>query len=202
MELVLYSIILTLCLIYGFKAFRLYIGYPYSIYNALYSSFGEYFYRVIIRKDASKSSALARAIGYHRIIYTTLRDKENKLKAQFIIIFYSHGIALINFMDGTGSISGNTKEKRLSFKSGSVKSSLKNPLFESDIYIKRLKRLYPEIPVKFYFAVSNTIDYSNLKSDYVICNYTDIVKSLTSDSAYFMNENQIDQEFKKLHISK
>lgn len=56
MHTVLYTIVIVLIIIYGFKAYQNYPSYKNSILPTLFPNYFEFFWRMFIRKDASNSS--------------------------------------------------------------------------------------------------------------------------------------------------
>ena len=78
MHTVLYTIVIVLIIIYGFKAYQNYPSYKNSILPTLFPNYFEFFWRMFIRKDASNSSYLNKSIGNHKLSFATIETDNTK----------------------------------------------------------------------------------------------------------------------------
>lgn len=197
MEILFSTILASLLVIYGFKAYRLYPTYKNSIFQTLIPSFLEYFYRYVIRKDVSTSSYLKNQLGPHRMSFTTLQNNDHKVTSRFIILLYNKGIALISFFDPNGTLSGKEADKHWLIQRTNKIVKISNPMIESNKYIHLIQKKYPNFEITQYVAVSDSTDISKVKTDFTVCHYCDILKVLQEANTHYVDEKTIIDAFNK-----
>lgn len=105
MHTVLYTIVIVLIIIYGFKAYQNYPSYKNSILPTLFPNYFEFFWRMFIRKDASNSSYLNKSIGNHKLSFATIENRQHQVTSKFVLFFYNKGITIVEYLDFSGTYS-------------------------------------------------------------------------------------------------
>lgn len=91
MDILIGAIVVVFVLIMGFRAFTGYSSYKGTLYQQLFSSYLEYFWRMSMQRDLSRSSYLQERIGPHRIVYNAYRDGQGRIAATFATVFSTRG---------------------------------------------------------------------------------------------------------------
>lgn len=106
----MYGIVAAICIVFssiiGFKAFQAYPLYKGSIYQQLFGSYAEYFWKCIVKEDASQSNWLCSQIGEHRLGYNSFFDKQGHQVAQFVTVFAKRGNTVICALSASGVVAG------------------------------------------------------------------------------------------------
>lgn len=123
MHTVLYTIVIVLIIIYGFKAYQNYPSYKNSILPTLFPNYFEFFWRMFIRKDASNSSYLNKSIGNHKLSFATIENRQHQVTSKFVLFFYNKGIAIVEYLDYPGTYSGNDEDRSWIIKSNNERSA-------------------------------------------------------------------------------
>ncbi len=111
---VLTALVIVLAAFLVVRGVQLWPSYSGTIYQELFSSFLEYFWRMRFKHDLSASSYLKSRIGNHRIVYNAAVGKKGAKLADFITVFSEHGFVSICSLPYSGDISsaaGNGKWK-------------------------------------------------------------------------------------------
>ena len=130
MHTVLYTIVIVLIIIYGFKAYQNYPSYKNSILPTLFPNYFEFFWRMFIRKDASNSSYLNKSIGNHKLSFATIENRQHQVTSKFVLFFYNKGITIVEYLDYPGTYSGNDEDRSWMIKNNNKKIRITNPIHE------------------------------------------------------------------------
>lgn len=101
---VLATLVIVLVAFLVARGVQLWPSYKGTIYQELFSSFLEYFWRMRFQHDLSSSSNLRSKIGNHRIVYNAALGKKNNKLADFVTVFSEHGFVSICSMPYKGDI--------------------------------------------------------------------------------------------------
>lgn len=100
------ELVAAICVVFigimGFKAYQAYPSYKGSLYQELFGSYAEYFWRFTMKQDLSESSYLNEKIGPHRLGYNAYFDAMGKQAAAFVTVFSTRGVTSVCMMGGAG----------------------------------------------------------------------------------------------------
>ena len=203
MNTLLYIIVFFAILLFSIRAILGHRSYKRSVYPYIYDNYlFDYFYKTNVFRDASKSGYMKRLIGYHRLVYANLTNKEGKLCAQILTLIHSKGILSIAHLHTKGSIhgsdSGNWYVKRA--EDGQEKKfKIENPGIYLREYITHLTQTLNDRKVQSVIAINDECDISDVRSSFRICKFSeleDIIKE--ADCGYGLNDSEIDEIYTKL----
>lgn len=104
------ELLIALCVVFlvvmGGKAFMAWPSYKGSVYQRLFGSFLEYFWKYSVNQDLSQSGFLASELGPHRLLYNAYRDANDHEANQFVTVMSTHGVASVCAVRTTGTVSG------------------------------------------------------------------------------------------------
>ena len=104
------DLLIALCAVFlvvmGGKAFIAWPSYKGSVYQQLFGSFLEYFWKYSVNQDLSQSGFLASELGTHRLLYNAYRDANGHDACQFVTVVSTHGVASVCAVHTTGKVSG------------------------------------------------------------------------------------------------
>lgn len=104
------ELLVALCAVFlvvmGGKAAMAWPTYKGSIYQQLFGSYLEYFWKYSVNRDLSASGYLNAELGHHRLLYNSYRDANGREAAQFVTVLTGHGAASLCVVAGAGAISG------------------------------------------------------------------------------------------------
>lgn len=104
------ELLVALCAVFlvvmGGKAAMAWPTYKGSIYQQLFGSYLEYFWKYSVNRDLSASGYLNAELGHHRLLYNSYRDAKGREAAQFVTVLTGHGAASLCVVRGAGAISG------------------------------------------------------------------------------------------------
>lgn len=167
MEVLVVAIVVVFVLIMGFKAVAGYGGYKGSLYQRLFGSYLEYFWRMSMKEDLSESSLLKERIGAHRIVYNAYRDSQGRIAATFATIFSTRGHAAICMVATAGAIAGKDTGSWTVERDGK-KLALASPV----TYVRRQKKLLDSFlknaPVEYIIAFNEGADVSAVECSYTV----------------------------------
>ena len=203
LNLFLYVIVGFTALLFLFRAALSYPRYKKSIYPHLYDNYLiDYYYKLNVFQDASKSAKLKKLIGYHRIVYASIADKQGKLAAQIVTIIHAKGILSIAHLNTSGSISGNDSGNwtiRRSEEGQEKKYKIENPAIYLREYISHLSQVLEDRRVQSAIALNDECDTSNIHSNFKIVKYSELDELIKqADCSYGLNDTEIDEIFTKL----
>lgn len=92
---ILFALVAVLLAFLAMRAVQLWPTYKGSIFEELFSSYLEYFWRMRFLHDLSVSSYLGRCIGNHKIVYNSVLGKNEAHLAEFVTVFSEHGFLSI-----------------------------------------------------------------------------------------------------------
>ena len=203
MNTLIYVIVFFAILLFSIRAALGHRSYKRSIYPYIYENYlFDYFYKTNVFRDASKSGYLKKLIGYHRLVYANITNKEGKLCTQILTIIHSKGILSIAHFHTKGSIhgsdSGNWYVKRV--EDGKEKKfKIENPGIYLKEYISHLTKTLNERKAESLIAINDECDISDVRSSFRICRFSqleDIIKQ--ADCGYGLNDAEIDEIYTKL----
>ena len=199
----LYIIVFFAILLFSIRAALGYRSYKRSVYPFIYDNYIlDYFYKLNVFRDASKSGYLKKLIGYHRLAYANITNKEGKLCAQILTLIHSKGILSIAHLHTKGAIYGSDTGSwyvKRTDDGQEKKYKIENPGIYLREYISHLSQALNDRKVQSVIAINDECDISNAKSSFRICKFSqleDIIKE--ADCGYGLNDTEIDEIYTKL----
>lgn len=162
---VLTALVIVLAAFLVARGVQLWPSYSGTIYQELFSSFLEYFWRMRFKHDLSSSSYLKSRIGNHRIVYNAAIGKKGAKLADFITVFSEHGFVSICSLPYSGNISsaaGNSKWK-VTQQGKTVRIPSPLVLIAQQKQFLR-KTLGDKVPVKYEIAFGNGSAFEHVDS--------------------------------------
>jgi len=162
---VLTALVIVLAAFLVARGVQLWPSYSGTIYQELFSSFLEYFWRMRFKHDLSASSYLKSRIGNHRIVYNAAVGKKGAKLADFITVFSEHGFVSICSLPYSGDISsaaGNGKWK-VTRQGKTVRIPSPLVLIAQQKQFLR-KTLGDKVPVKYEIAFGNGSAFEHVGS--------------------------------------
>lgn len=178
MDTIIYTLIVVIIIIYTFKAFNNYKPYKESILPIIFPNYMEFFWRTVIRKDASTSSFLQKQIGVHKLSFTTIKDTSHNITSRFVLLFSHKGITLIEYIDETGKYYGNEKDRYWRIKKEKRTIKIANPIHELKKYQKRIEQILPNVTISSIIAITNKGKLTNISTKEIICFYDQLLDHL------------------------
>ena len=203
MNFFLYVIIGAAALIFLFRAFLAYPRYKKSIYPHIYDNYLiDYFYKLNVIQNSSKSGLIKKLIGYHRLVFAGITNKEGKLVAQIITLIHSKGILSIAHLNTSGTISGTDSGDWIIKRTEEGKEKkyrIDNPAVYLREYISHLSQTLEDRRVQSAIALSDECDISNIHSHFKVIHFSDVEDLIKgADCGYGLNDTEIDEIFTKL----
>ncbi len=203
MELFIYVIVGSMLLLFLFRAAIGYRHYRKSIFPHIYDNYlFDYFYKLNVFQDASKSGLIRKLIGYHRIVYANIANKEGKLASQILTIIHTKGILCISYLNSEGIFNGKDSGDwiiRRTEENEEKKYRIDNPVIYLREYLKHLNDVLGERRVESVIAVSDAADISNLHATVRVVHFSDLSALIKeADCGYGLNSEEIDEIFTKL----
>ena len=203
MNTLLYVIVGFAILLFSIRAALGYRSYKRSVYPYIYDNYLiDYFYKLNVLQDASKSGHIKRLLGYHRLVYANLGNKEGKLCAQIVTIIHSKGLMAIAHLHNKGTLHGTDNGSWYvnRIEDGQEKKyKLENPGTYLKEYSTHLTQILNDRKAQCLIAISDECDISDVRSSFRICKFSeleDIIKQ--ADCGYGLNDSEIDEIFTKL----
>ena len=107
------ELLIALCVVFlvvmGGRAHAAWPSYRGTVYQQLFGSFLEYFWKYSINQDLSQSGYLASELGTHRLLYNAYRDAGGNEACQFVTVISTRGVASICAVHTAGKVSGSDK---------------------------------------------------------------------------------------------
>ena len=196
MYTVLYTIVIVLIIIYGFKAYQNYPSYKNSIFPTLFPNYLEFFWRIFIRKDASNSSYLNKFIGIHKLSFATIENRQHQVTSKFVLFFYNKGITIVEYLDFSGTYSGNDEDRSWIIKSNNKKIRITNPVHELEKYENRIQNMFNDVQISSVIAISDDSQIDKIQTQTLCCTYKDVITTLNNvQCEHNLNENEIQNMF-------
>ncbi len=193
----------TMLLVFLMRAGFGYKRYKTSLFPHIYDNYLiDYFYKLNITQDASKSAKLTKEIGSHRLVFANLANKEGKLVCQTMTILHSKGVLVLGYLSTSGTISG--KETGDWFvkrtEGGKTKNfRIENPVIYMKEYNTHLSQVLEGKTVQNAIAVKDDCDIKNIKVSYDVIHYSDVEALIkNADCGYGLNDAEIEEYFQKL----
>ena len=164
MYTVLYTILIVLIIIYGFKAYQNYPSYKNSILPTLFPNYLEFFWRMFIRKDASNSSYLNKSIGNHKLSFATIENRQHQVTSKFVLFFYNKGITIVEYLDYPGTYSGNDEDRSWMIKNNNKKIRITNPIHELQTYKNRIQKMLDDVQISSVIAITNDSEIDKIQT--------------------------------------
>lgn len=194
MEVLVGAIVIVFVLVMGFRAFAGYSSYKGTIYQQLFSSYLEYFWRMSMQRDLSKSNYLHERIGEHRIVYNAYRDGQGRIAATFATVFSTHGHAAICVQATSGAVAGKDTG------SWTVERDGKRYILSSPVtYVRRQKKLLDSflknVPVEYIIAFNEGADVSAVDCSCTVLTIDKVVEHLEQMPAGTATEAEVLRAF-------
>lgn len=194
MELIIAAIVVVFLLIMGFKAYQGYPAYKGSIYQQLFSSYLEYFWKYAVKEDLSRSQYLEGRIGPHRITYNAYSDAQGKRVGTFVTVFSTRGHASMCTVHTSGAVTGGDTGPWSVGRAGK-RYALPSPV----TYLKRQKRFLDTFlkgkPVEYIVAVGDDVDIEGVSCSYTVLHVGDVVDHLAEKPEGAASEADMLQAF-------
>ena len=203
MNIFIYVIVGFMAVMFLFRAALGYKRYKNSIFPHIYDNYLiDYFYKLNVFQDASISSSIKKKLGYHRLVYANITNKEGKLASQIVTLIHGKGILSIAYLNNEGKLSGSDNGFWNIYRTEEGKEKkyrIENPAVYLKEYIAHLKQVLPDRKIENAIAVSENLDISGVHSSFKIIHYSDLEKLFNeTDSGYGLNETEINEIFEKL----
>lgn len=169
MELLILTLFITLLTIIGFRAITMYVQYKKTVYKYLYPNYIEYFHKVFFLKDLSTSSLIKNCLGDHQITYYNLSSATNQSLLQFITIMTSSNIYMLCVLPSIDTYKG---------KSNNKNNSILNPSSYINNQEANIKKKLGKNKITSLVVVQQKHEYKDLKLNFPIVIYTDIIEEL------------------------
>lgn len=194
MEVLVGAVIVVFVLIMGFRAFAGYGSYKGTLYQELFGSYLEYFWRMSMHHDLSKSNNLHERLGEHRIVYNAYRDSKGNIAATFATIFSTHGHAAICMVATSGAIAGKDTGSWTVERDGK-RLALASPM----TYVRRQKKLLDSFmkgaPVEYIVAFNAGADLSAVDCSCTVLTIDKVVEHLEQMPAGTATEAEVLRAF-------
>ncbi len=193
----------TMLLVFLLRAALGYRKYKESLFPHIYENYLiDYYYRLNVLQDASKSSGLSKTIGTHRLVYSNLTDKSGRLVCQILTVLHSKGVLALAYLSTTGKISGKqTGDWMVKRKEGDeIKTyRIANPAVYLKEYNAHLAQVLDEKEVQYAVALKDECDISDIHISYPVVHYSEVSDLIrNADCGYGLNDTEIDELFVKL----
>lgn len=196
MHTVLYTIVIVLIIIYGFKAYQNYPSYKNSILPTLFPNYFEFFWRMFIRKDASNSSYLNKSIGNHKLSFATIENRQHQVTSKFVLFFYNKGITIVEYLDYPGTYSGNDEDRSWIIKSNNKKIRITNPIHELQTYKNRIQKMFKDGQISSVIAIKDDSEIDKIQTQTLYCKYKDFITTLNNiQCEHTLSESEIQNLF-------
>lgn len=196
MHIVLYTIVIVLIIIYGFKAYQNYPSYKNSILPTLFPNYFEFFWRMFIRKDSSNSSYLNKSIGNHKLSFATIENRQHQVTSKFVLFFYNKGITIVEYLDYPGTYSGNDEDRSWIIKSNNKKIRITNPIHELQTYKNRIQKMFKDGQISSVIAIKDDSEIDKIQTQTLYCKYKDVITTLNNiQCEHTLSESEIQNLF-------
>lgn len=196
MHTVLYTIVIVLIIIYGFKAYQNYPSYKNSILPTLFPNYFEFFWRIFIRKDTSNSSYLNKSIGNHKLSFATIENRQHQVTSKFVLFFYNKGITIVEYLDYPGTYSGNDEDRSWIIKSNNKKIRITNPIHELQTYKNRIQKMFKDGQISSVIAIKDDSEIDKIQTQTLYCKYKDVITTLNNiQCEHTLSESEIQNLF-------
>lgn len=196
MHIVLYTIVIVLIIIYGFKAYQNYPSYKNSILPTLFPNYFEFFWRMFIRKDVSNSSYLNKSIGNHKLSFATIENRQHQVTSKFVLFFYNKGITIVEYLDYPGTYSGNDEDRSWIIKSNNKKIRITNPIHELQTYKNRIQKMFKDGQISSVIAIKDDSEIDKIQTQTLYCKYKDVITTLNNiQCEHTLSESEIQNLF-------
>ena len=203
MNTLIYVIVFFAILLFSIRAALGHRSYKRSVYPYIYENYlFDYFYKTNVFRDASKSGYLKKLIGYHRLVYANITNKEGKLYTQILTLIHSKGILSIAHFHTKGSIHGSDNGNwyvTRTEEGQEKKFKIENPGIYLREYISHLSQTLNDRKVESVIAINDDCDISDVRSSFKVCKFSqleDIIRQ--ADCGYGLSEPEIDEIYTKL----
>ena len=196
MHTVLYTIVIVLIIIYGFKAYQNYPSYKNSILPTLFPNYFEFFWRMFIRKDTSNSSYLNKSIGNHKLSFATIENRQHQVTSKFVLFFYNTGIAIVEYLDYPVTYSCNEEDSSWIIKSNNKKIRITNPIHELQTYKNRIQKMFKDGQISSVIAIKDDSEIDKIQTQTLYCKYKDVITTLNNiQCEHTLSESEIQNLF-------
>lgn len=196
MHTVLYTIVIVLIIIYGFKAYQNYPSYKNSILPTLFPNYFEFFWRMFIRKDTSNSSYLNKSLGNHKLSFATIENRQHQVTSKFVLFFYNKGITIVEYLDYPGTYSGNDEDRSWIIKSNNKKIRITNPIHELQTYKNRIQKMFKDGQISSVIAIKDDSEIDKIQTQTLYCKYKDVITTLNNiQCEHTLSESEIQNLF-------
>ena len=175
------ELVTAICVVFigimGFKAYQAYPSYRGSLYQELFGSYAEYFWRFTMKRDLSESSYLNEKIGPHRLGYNAYFDGSGKQAATFVTVFSTRGVASICMVGGVGAVPRRRHrllDRRSGRQGGGMRFSHRLPSPSE----KLLDGIARGVRVGYAVSFEDAADLSGIDSSYPVMHASEVVSYL------------------------
>jgi hypothetical protein len=161
------------------RGVQLWPSYKGTIYQELFSSFLEYFWRMRFQHDLSSSSYLKSKIGNHRIVYNAILGKKGSKLADFVTVFSEHGFVSICSMPYKGDISSSAGQGKWKVMQQGKTVRIPSPLVLMAQQKQFLsKTIGGDIPINYVIAFQNGSTFEHVNSSISVVISKDAIEEL------------------------
>ena len=207
-RLFIYGLVVFVLLGFLIRAALDYKNYRGTLNQHLYANYLiDYYWHYYIRKDNSRSALLKQELGEHRLIHAQISDSQGAVVARFVTVIHHRGLTLVCYMHPHGIIQGKTSDRNWLIQRKEEGNTVKNykipnPLSYMETYRQHLLSKSGVSDVAVLIAIGGEEEI-RLQIAKKTVRYSELVKELTqSDAGYALNENEIEEIFRKLSDKK
>ena len=199
----IYVIFGFMIFVFVFRAALGYKNYKRSIFPHIYDNYLiDYFYKLNVFRDASVSQKLKKMLGYHRLVYANVANKEGQLAAQIVTLIHGKGILSIAYLNNRGKISGDDKGSwiiKREEEGAEKRYRIDNPAIYLREYDTHLSQAVPDRKAAKAIALSDDCDLRDIRCSFKTVHYSDLDELFKeTDCGYGLNESEINEIFEKL----
>ncbi|MBQ1305189.1 MAG: hypothetical protein IIY44_02195 [Erysipelotrichales bacterium] len=204
MEFFLAVVVSFIVLLFLFRAAIGYRSYKNSIFPHLYDNYLiDYFYKINVLQDISKSARLKKLIGHHRIVYSTVSDREGKILTQLCNIIHSKGILSIAYMNPGGELHGKDTGNwyvRRDDGEGMKNYKVENPVVHLKEYGEHIRKITDGKTADRVIAVSDSADISHISLQTAkVVPFSKLPEYIrNAEGDYGLNDVEIDEIYEKM----
>lgn len=147
------------------KAWMAWPSYKGTIYQQLFGSFAEYFWKYSVSQDLSASGYLADKVGTHRLLYNSYRDHAGHEAAQFVTVLSERGFACVCCIHTRGIVTGGASGAWRIERDG-LSKPFGSPLTYLRKQQKFLSKAFGKVPVSFAICFDDGSDLTGIDCPY------------------------------------
>ncbi|MBQ7223733.1 MAG: hypothetical protein IJS38_04085 [Erysipelotrichaceae bacterium] len=202
-QLFIYAIVIFCTAFFLLRAWMNYGSYKRSILPYVYDNYLiDYYWHLTVRQNVSSSGKLKSLLGFHRIVYSNISNREGEIVNRLMVVIHPKGIVVVSHLDPLGELHGSNDGswyvKRTS-NEGTKNFKIDNPVTHLREYDKHIKPLIDNRDTDKIIAIAPASDISHVHCSIPVVHYDEITDLIAkSDCGYGLNEQEIEEIYAKL----